>query len=92
MYVCRSVTHTYIYVCIVRGALGKGGALRRGGGPTPPPYQKGGVSEKSTKRGGGGHPPPAYIGQKGASVLVCPTNKLVNNNSRKLQGASFRDL
>ena len=23
---------------------------------------------------------------------VCPTNKLVNNNSRKLQGASFRDM
>ena len=33
MYVCGSAKHTYICVCIVRGALGRGrGGLEGGGG------------------------------------------------------------
>ena len=88
----------YIYIYIVRGGLGEGGrgGLEEGGRgwPTPPLIERAVCLKDQAKGVGGGGPPPLRPSKsliywsKGG---LYPTKKLVNNNSRKLQGASFRD-
>ena len=75
---------------------GRGAPSGEGGGGPPPIREF--VSLRSQVRGGGAAPPPrAHLQISDVSDQVVPDFSiaqetiLVNRNSRKLQGASFRD-
>ena len=78
----------YTTTAMTRADLAEG--LQEGGGP---------ASALSSKRAGGGEglPPPVALkvldvsGKRASEGQFLPKKEFVNNSSRKLQGASFRD-
>ena len=77
---------------------GGGGALRRGGGGgalTPLLSKRAGVRYMEQEGGGGGPPGALKVldisGKRPSEGQFLPKKEFVNNNFRKVQGASFRD-